>query len=160
MARPTTRRDGIDVFGFQQVFERASPLVLPSGHTIRLPRPDGYALLKLRAWLDRRTTGDAEDIALTMHWYAESTSVSERLYEDLAVLERYDFNDLVASAHLLGSDIRQHLSTEDAAALVALVERNGIHDLVRRLIDLPSARDIRQQTVEAFETGLGTGEDD
>ncbi len=160
VARPTSRRDGIAVFGFQQVFERALPLFLPSGHAIRLPRPEGYSLLKLRAWLDRRTTGDADDIALAIHWYTESTSVRERLYDDLAVLETHDFNELVASAHILGSDMRQQLSAQDATALVSLVERRGLHDLTSRLIGLPHDRGLRREVVNAFAAGLQAADDD
>lgn len=159
IARPASRRDGISVFGFQQVFERALPLALPSGHTIRLPRPDGYSLLKLKAWLDRRTTGDADDIALAIHWYAESTSVRERLYEDLAVLEKHDFNEFIASAHTLGSDIRRQLPPHDASALVALVARQGLHDLTSRLIDIPRHRELRRQIVDAFGAGLEAEEE-
>lgn len=156
VVRPATRRDGIIVFGFERVFDDAIPLVLPSGHVIKLPQPAGYALLKLRAWLDRRSTGDADDLALALHWYAESVPVRDQLYDDLAVLEENGFNETVASAHVLGANIRQHLSDEEVETLKTLITRTGLPDLAPRLIGLPHDRRLRAEVAAAFANGLDT----
>jgi hypothetical protein len=81
-AYPPTRSETLSVWAFSEVFAAALPLPLPTGVTVRLPTVAGYAAAKLGAWLDRSSWGetkDAADLALVVHWYAESAAVQDRL---------------------------------------------------------------------------------
>lgn len=80
---PASRNEKMSVWAFQEVFDSAMDLPLPSAGTIRIPTVHGYAALKLVAWLDRSEYGsykDATDIAAILYWYANSTTVLDRLY--------------------------------------------------------------------------------
>lgn len=66
---PTRQHEDLVVFGFGDVFERADTIRLPKGDMIRIPQPAGYAVLKLRAWLDRlphHEHKDAVDLATSL----------------------------------------------------------------------------------------------
>ncbi|ROR83160.1 Predicted nucleotidyltransferase [Plantibacter flavus] len=119
---PPPRVDGMNVFGFEAVRTQSAEVLMPSGDSVRIPQPAGYAALKLRAWLDRAPIGimkDAGDIAVALYWYSESPEVSKRLYdsEDTTLLERYDWDPSRAAGALLGSDIATLLGAVDGTAL-------------------------------------------
>ncbi len=94
LTRLAPREEDLVVFGFREVFDRAASLELASGESIRLPQPEGYTLLKVRAWADRSPDDkDAKDLAVALDWYAESNDVLDRLYgDDIDVAELYGFD--------------------------------------------------------------------
>ena len=74
----------MSVWAFEEIFAASLPLPLAPELAIRLPTVAGYAAAKMGAWLDRsewHEVKDAPDLALVLHWYLESTDVSDRLYE-------------------------------------------------------------------------------
>ncbi len=74
LARPRGREDdAIVVFGFVEVMRRAWILPLPSGVGIRVPRAEGYAALKMRAWIDRSPI-TRRRTPTTSHWLCTGTS--------------------------------------------------------------------------------------
>lgn len=106
------RTETLDVFGFQEVFEKSLELSLPSSYRIRLPTPAGYAALKLKAWCDRSANGeykDAADLATVCGWYQQDEDVRSRLYEPATgradLLIRADMDVDLASLYLLGEEI-------------------------------------------------------
>jgi predicted nucleotidyltransferase len=61
----------MNVRGFQDAFARADHLPVVEGASIKIPRIEGYAVLKTHAWLDRSENGeyrDGEDLALAVYW--------------------------------------------------------------------------------------------
>ena len=81
---PPTRAEGMSVWAFSEVFAASTSLNLGEIGTVRIPTVPGYAATKLAAWLDRsewNETKDASDIALAMHWYADSPEIHDRLYD-------------------------------------------------------------------------------
>jgi predicted nucleotidyltransferase len=81
--RPGRRSDGLNVWGFREVYDAAMPLSLGGGHTMRLPNAAGFIALKMAAWIDRsehRDFRDAADLAVGCYWYAEDEDVRERLH--------------------------------------------------------------------------------
>lgn len=109
----------LNVHGFRDVYDRAEELPLTEAVHIRIPRPDGYAVLKSHAWLDRAARNeyrDGPDLALAVYWYSEDI---DRLYtlENAWAMELYDFNLRLAAAGLLGRDMRNGLSPGEAALL-------------------------------------------
>lgn len=161
LSRPATRDEGIVVFGFQEVFDRASDLQLPTGETIRLPQPSGYALLKTRAWADRSADGDhrdAQDLAVAFDWYAQNQSTTDRLFgADLEISELHGFDSDQSSAHLLGRDVRRQLRPSDAEDLVERFASLDMRPLASYLLGGPRDRSRRLEVVEAFARGLRDG---
>ncbi|MFD4402900.1 hypothetical protein ACFWPH_09060 [Nocardia sp. NPDC058499] len=106
------RTESLDVFGFQEVFDRSIELLIPSGYRIRLPTPAGYAALKLKAWCDRSVNGeykDAADIATACGWYQQDDDISASLFDPesgrVELLIRAEMDVDVASLYLLGQDV-------------------------------------------------------
>ncbi|MFI6214402.1 hypothetical protein ACIBCD_20635 [Nocardia brasiliensis] len=118
------RTESLDVFGFQEVFDKSIELLLPSGYRFRLPIPAGYAALKLKAWCDRSKNGeykDAADIATVCGWYQHDEDIRSKLYDldegraDLLI--RADMDADLASLHLLGEEISDVLGGTRVAEL-------------------------------------------
>ncbi|ODR03678.1 hypothetical protein BHQ16_22420 [Mycobacterium shimoidei] len=67
--------------GFTDAYQRADHLPISGGVHIRIPRPEGYAILKTHAWLDRSAWHeyrDGPDLALAIFWYVEDL---DRIYD-------------------------------------------------------------------------------
>lgn len=117
----------MNVHGFQDAFDRADRLPALEGVFIKIPRVEGYAVLKTHAWLDRSAYGeykDAADLALAVYWYAENT---DRLYDEANIwaLERHDHALVPAAAALLGSAMRQGVGSYERDVLsTRLVDAN------------------------------------
>lgn len=122
LARPRGREDdAIVVFGFVEVMRRAWILPLPSGVGIRVPRVEGYAALKMRAWIDRspdHEEKDADDLALALHGYLEDPDVLTRAWEEGERLDEADGDVTLVIASLLGSDVAAALSASDCEDLL------------------------------------------
>ncbi|MCB7135024.1 hypothetical protein [Cellulosimicrobium marinum] len=110
VVNPPARRQGMSVFGFQDVWSDATELTINEDLRVWLPSIGGYTLLKLRAWLDRAPQGhykDAPDLACAMYWTLDPEDlgnhtdiVMTRLYdtdEGIQLLEETDFDDRVAA---------------------------------------------------------------
>jgi predicted nucleotidyltransferase len=123
---PPTCREPLSVWAFEEIFAASLPLSLTPTATIQIPTVAGYAATKLGAWRDRSDwleAKDAADLALVLHWYAESAGVHERLYEspsgnEILIAEGTDVP--LAAAHLLGVDVG---ATVGPARLTELLAR-------------------------------------
>lgn len=115
---PEGRTESFSVWAFREVFAGSMPLALPSGVTIQIPTVEGYAALKLAAWLDRQAYfefKDARDLATCVYWYSESTEVESLLYDTetgIQVLTEYDMDVRPAAAHMLGVEIAAQIGLE------------------------------------------------
>lgn len=155
LTRPARRKEDIVVFGFREVFDQAASVELSSGECIRIPQPEGYTLLKVRAWADRAPDDkDAKDLAVALDWYAESDAVHDRLYgDDIGVAESYGFDLAQGAANLLGGDVRRQLEPRDADDLAERFAHLDSRRLARELI-LPGDPSRRTEVVSAFSDGL------
>lgn len=99
------------MWAFEEIFTVSLPLALAPTTTVRIPTVAGFAAAKLGAWLDRSDwldARDAADLALILHWYAESADAHDRLYQTLTgneVLLAEAADVPLAAAHLLGTDV-------------------------------------------------------
>lgn len=108
---PSPRRQPFSVWALSEVLQTALTVEIADRVTVRIPTVAGYAGLKIGAWLDRsehHESKDAADLALVMHWYAESSEIADRLYDtpvgnDVLIAEELDLPR--AAARLLGGDI-------------------------------------------------------
>jgi predicted nucleotidyltransferase len=118
-------------------------LTLPGGASARLPRPAGYAALKMRSWIDRSVHGhdkDAKDLALAAFWYQQSAEVDDRLYttpDGLDILAALDFDVDLAAVRLLGIDVAAQLGPDNRADLARRWAAADMDALARDFV-LPS----------------------
>lgn len=126
-SKPSGRKGGIDVFGFNEVFGRAISIETSDGSLLRLPTPAGYAALKVKAWVDRCARyehKDGADLALVCSWYQEWPELFDQLYDDRLgtlgreLLEKYEFDDKLARVELLGRHVSETLGSSLAQQLV------------------------------------------
>lgn len=133
ISRPGARGEDLVVFGFRDVYDRAIPLKLPNGQTIRLPQPAGYAALKMRSSIDRAEfyghDKNAEDLALAAFWYQNAPEIQDRLYNTDAgfgILSELEMDTDLAAVRLLGMDAAAQLSPANRDDLI---RRWGDQDL-------------------------------
>ncbi|NUL46539.1 hypothetical protein F7P69_15225 [Cellulosimicrobium funkei] len=124
ISAPDPRGEDLVVFGFRDVYARALPLELPSGKTVRLPQPAGYAALKMRAWIDRSAhfdqDKDARDLALAAYWYQNAPEIEDRIYATdigFAILTELDMDFDRAAIRVLGLDAVAQLSPDNRTDL-------------------------------------------
>ncbi|WP_157537110.1 hypothetical protein [Nocardioides sp. Root190] len=164
VVRPPQRDDGIPVWAFTEIFDSSQSLVLHPSLTIRCPTVPGYTAAKLAAWLDRsewREAKDANDLALSTYWYAESPELDNRLYEtpagqQLLIAEEADVPR--AAARLLGADVADLIGPVRLAELLGrwpgnmemLVQNFVIPAASQRTHPLPR----RLEIIQALTRGL------
>lgn len=125
IVEPPSRGDTLSVWAFEEIFAASLPLALSPMTAIHIPTVSGFAAAKVGAWLDRSDwleTKDAADLALILHWYAESADVHNRLYEtpsgnEILIAESTDVP--LAAAHLLGADVATTIGPARLAELLA-----------------------------------------
>lgn len=161
IANPATRSESLVVFGFEDVFARAVRIRLPNhGHEIRIPSPPGYGVLKAQAWVDRSIDHeykDAGDLAVVLGWYENSPVTADRLYDDsldMDLTERYDFDQRMSTAHLLGRDIRHQLSSGRDDELATAFAASDLSMFARQLGDRLGELTVRLELARAFAAGL------
>jgi predicted nucleotidyltransferase len=116
-------KDVMNVHGFTDAYQRADELPVSEVVRIRIPRAEGYAVLKTHAWLDRSASydyKDGSDLALAAYWYGQDLDC---LYQDTNhwALDLHDYDLYRAAAALLGEAMRNGLSAEEFAALTTRV---------------------------------------
>lgn len=161
---PTGRGESLSVWAFREVFAGSIPLTLPSGYEIRIPTVEGYAALKLAAWLDRHAYGeykDARDLATCVYWYAESNIVESLLYGTpigIETLTQYDMDVRQAAAHMLGVDIATQIGPERVHELNARWPGSRDDLVAEFMLDAdtgswPSDAGRREEILMALESG-------
>lgn len=162
IATPASRQEGLVVFGFEDVFERALRVDLPgAGHRIRAPSPAGFAALKIRAWVDRSVDGeykDAGDLATVMRWYNDWDLVQNRLYGDEGdIADHYAYDMPLATAYLLGRDVRNQLTTTNADDLAIRFDQSDTQRFAAALSPEPGNPRRRFEITQALQFGLRDG---
>lgn len=153
IVNPPTCGETLSVWAFEEIFAASLPLSLTPTATIHLPTVAGFAAAKLGAWLDRcdwLEAKDAADLALVLHWYAESAG------NEILIAEGTDVP--LAAAHLLGVDVA---ATIGPARLTELLARwSGDADLLIRELELhggpawPREPGRRHDLLDALTRGL------
>lgn len=166
IVEPPSRSEALSVWAFEEIFAASLPLALSPTTTIHIPTVAGFAAAKVGAWLDRSDwleTKDAADLALILHWYAESADVHNRLYEtplgnEILIAEGTDVP--LAAAHLLGADVA---TTIGPARLAELLARwPGDAELLIRELQLrggpswPRDSQRRRSLLDALTRGLAS----
>lgn len=122
LAWPPSEQTVFDCFGMQEAMHSGHDVRLPGGGRLLVASLPALALLKVTAWQDRKFTHpgrDAGDLMLYLRHYLDCDRYDHaaQYYPDL--FEAPDYAHEVASARLLGRDLRQLL---DAAATERMLQ--------------------------------------
>lgn len=146
--------DGIrmSALGLSEAYARAEPVQLPGETEVLVPTVGGLAVLKLSAWSDRRleTSRDAVDLQTIIGWYATGALLDELYDLDVGLLQMYDFDPALASAHRLGRHMAELLG-RGAGAMSALLDDENLGRLVA---DMPSSVADQAAALRALREGL------
>lgn len=108
IAWPPDMNEIMSVAGYKEAYAAAVEVAITHNLVVRVASLPGLAMLKVFAWKDRgdENPKDAIDLATLLRGYADAGNM-ERLYgPELDVLAAVDFDIGLASARLLGRDVR------------------------------------------------------
>ena len=125
----------MSVLGFEEALKSSIDALLPSGQQVSVVSLPMLAVLKVLAWLERRTREprkDASDLILVLQNYLDAGN-SERLYSEAAqLLENPDFDYERAGAWLAGRDALETIQ-QTALKRIALRKYFAPHSRVKRI---------------------------
>ena len=123
----------------------------------------GLALLKLISWNDNyvRRSKDAKDILLLMRTYLDAGNQERLFNEEIDLVEREDFDYILASARLLGRDIAAILHPKTKETVIKILDREtGDQKRYRLVEDMMDSRkgssdfETVLQLLEEMKTGV------
>jgi predicted nucleotidyltransferase len=143
LAWPPNEQTVFDCFGMQEAMRSGHEVRLPGGGSLLVASLPALALLKVTAWQDRKFTHpgrDAGDLMLYLRHYLDCDKYDHaaQYYPDL--FEASDYVHEVASARLLGRDLRQ-LIDEAAAQRVLQILQPEADEQGQRLLAQQSRLD-------------------
>jgi predicted nucleotidyltransferase len=144
----------MSALGLREAHAKAETVVLPGGLDVLVPTVAGLTVLKLCAWSERRreTRRDAVDIQTILDWQT-SGRLLDAAYDDVAVLEAYDFDPELASTHRLGRCMADLLGPK-TGSIAQLLDDEAVARLVA---DMPSTVANQRDRVLALRRGLSDG---
>ncbi|PLX60364.1 nucleotidyl transferase AbiEii/AbiGii toxin family protein [Sedimenticola selenatireducens] len=105
--------------------------------------PVGLALLKLISWTEReheKRPNDAKDFLYLCDNYQEIPVIRDRMYDQQAMMERYDWVPECGSAYLLGRDVRQIVGPDTHEHLEQLfneeIRNRPLKELIRESCEI------------------------
>lgn len=159
----------MNMLGFREACEQAVSVRIKEAPDLDIPvvRPDGMVLLKLISWTDRAREDrhkDAMDIAYLLTSYEQIPSIQTAFYENEGIMEKYESDQTLGCAHLLG----EHASSIASEGTHRMILRLANGELGRlnfdrlaeemcQYVDLEYAR--HQQLLTAFIAGFNQTED-
>lgn len=125
LAWPPEEQTVFDCFGMQEAMRSGHEVRLPGGGSLVVASLPALALLKVTAWQDRKFTHpgrDAGDLMLYLRHYLDCDRYDHaaQYYPDL--FEAPDYVHEVASARLLGRDLRQLLDETAAERVLQILQ--------------------------------------
>lgn len=142
----------MSALGLSEAHAQAERVRLPGGTEVLVPTVAGLAALKLSAWSDRRveTRRDAVDLQTILGWYATGALLGELFDTEVDLLEAYDFDPALASAHRLGRHMADLLG-RSASDVAALLDDENVGRLAA---DMPASIADQAAALQALRDGL------
>jgi len=138
VAWPPDHAQVMNVTGFQDINAAVEEVKLvPDGLIVRVASIPGIMLSKLLAWIDRRETRDAWDVAFLLYFY-ERTLTEDRLFHDVDLVKSVGETAFIGSV-LLGRDIATLTSPKTLEALQKLLQKDTEKEQLVRQFSIPSA---------------------
>jgi predicted nucleotidyltransferase len=144
----------MDVHGFAEAHRQAVVVRLPGGLEVRVASLPAQSALKVLAWRDRRHEGnkDAIDLKTILAAASEGQNLEDLYEQHSGLLERLDYDPLLAGAARLGADAAALLDPESTDVVVRLLEGDGVIEaLAARMGRNPTAN---AEMLEAYLAGL------
>jgi predicted nucleotidyltransferase len=121
----------MNVLGFQEACKNAEIVRVQDAPPVDIPvaTPEGMTVLKLIAWTDRSSdmrSKDAKDLLYLFTTYHNIPKVKEQVFDDENLMEAYEWDIELASAHQLGKDARNITEKQTRSAIETLL--NGKHE--------------------------------
>ncbi len=161
---PPSGEPEMDVTGFNEAYISAVQVAIQQDPLIQVPvaSPQGLALLKLIAWDDRDRdlrAKDAKDIAYLLETYQSVDQVNDRTYGIDGLMEQYDWEIDLASAHLLGIDVAEISGRKSKSKVIEILKKNFQVGQPNRLVEEMCSRidgeyDARLNQLGAFSNGF------
>lgn len=139
----------MNVLGFKEALNNANTVRLSDTPILDVPvaSPEGMAILKFISWTDRAQDmrgRDAKDIAYLLTTYENIPAVSEQLYREVTLMELYDWDITLASAHQLGLNVKQMTLPQTHVVISSLLNNQHPRLKLERLINEMSENTAHQ----------------
>ena len=144
----------MDVHGLAEAHRQAVVVHLPGGLHVRVASLAAQVALKILAWRDRRHEGDKDaiDVGTILRAYSTGAYLEELYERDASLLERFEFDPLLAGAARLGAEAAVLLDPESRRVLRTALAGEGVLDaLAARMGGSPR---VNAEMVDAYLTGL------
>jgi predicted nucleotidyltransferase len=118
----------MNVLGFQEALDNAKVMRIQDEPILDIPvaTPEGMAILKFIAWMDREAdnrTKDAKDITYLLTSYEKIPAIADLLYQDQKLMELYGWDLTLASAHQLGINVK-HITLPQTYNAISIMLNN------------------------------------
>lgn len=154
----------INVLGFKDAHDNSIKVIIQQEPKIEIPviTSSGLALLKLISWADRDRgirKKDALDFSYLLEHYETINEIMERVYEVDDLMDQYDWDLTLASAHLLGIDSVSIAEKPTQLKIEEILEQNlngdGINHLVEEMCEqINDEYEKKLNLVKAFFNGF------
>lgn len=148
----------MNVIGFREALQATVRVALPDKTALSVASLPALAILKLKAWEDRRLKApgkDAHDLAMILRHYLDAGN-AERLHTEAAhLLEQPDFDYETAGAWLLGSDMSKLLAADGKKWIDQLLRREADPNGPLHLAgDIANSSPADTSLIDALRNGL------
>jgi len=129
----------MSVQGFQEAHDHAIKVILQQDPLVEIPvvTPQGLVLLKIISWADREMQlkkKDAEDFVYLIETYEKVSTVNHEIFETDGLMEKYDYNLTLGSAHQLGVDSSAISGVDTKKCIIDILENNIKVDEPNKLV--------------------------
>ena len=154
----------MDVTGFEEAHACAMQVTVREDPVLSVPvaSPQGLVLIKLIAWDDRTRDlrpKDAQDIAYLLATYQDVPQALERAYDIEGLMDSYDWDINLATAHLLGLDSAGEAKPETKDQVIDILDTNLTGRTPNHLVEEMCSRGDEDypdklRRLEAFSNGF------
>ncbi len=161
---PPSGETVMDVTGFDEAHACAMQVTVREDPVLNIPiaSPQGLVLLKLIAWNDRAQDlrqKDAKDIAYLLETYQGVEGVQGRIYDVEVLMDSYDWNVDLGTAHLLGLYTAEIANPKTGGQIIGIIEKNFAEGTPNYLVEEMCSRnnenyEDKLKLLKAFSNGF------
>lgn len=116
----------MNTIGYSEACEHAIKIVISRRPEIIVPvvSPEGFVLMKLVAWSDRKSNSgskDLQDILYVLKEYHRNKDITDVFYDRLDLIEKFDGDVYLGAAYILGQSVKEICNPETLEFLMSLL---------------------------------------